>query len=307
MRKLIQDLIDSTYSLSAITPLTNVYGLGRSLLALSTFSSLLFNNVHTIFKPVSGIENAPVCVNEAALSFFCIFSELFSLEIAKIFALFILFLVVIGFYPRYTCVLHYWIVVSFAGSATVIDGGDQVNTVLSFLLIPVCIFDSRRWVWNKIHPPEKISLLERIKTVFLWSCFFMLMIQVSIIYLNASIAKLKLEEWRNGTAIYYFFNSPTLGMSKISAFIFDPIINNPVGVTFMTFFTLFFELMLFCSIFMAQRIKYMLFVLGIFFHFMIILVHGLPTFFLSMSAALVFLLIPKNLWLHFPNRKLKTV
>lgn len=291
MFKLIKsDLSIFLLNLSKENPLTNVYILGRSLLALSTFLTLLFNNPYSIFKPIAGVEKVPVCVNEASTSFFCVLNNWIPLQFSVLVALFVLFLVIIGFYPRYTCLLHYWIALSFSGSATILDGGDQVNTVLSFLLIPICLLDGRKWGY-KI---KKDSTENSTKNIFLWVTFGVIVLQVAIIYLNASIEKLKVEEWRNGTAVYYFFSSSILGMPEYIKPLMMPILSNSYFVTIITYGTLVLEFILFCSIFLKTKVKLILFVFGIFFHFLIVLIHGLPTFFLSMAGALVFLLLPKN-------------
>ena len=277
-------------NISKENPLTNIYAFGRSLIALSTFFTLLFNNPYSIFKPIAGIEEVPLCVNEASSSFFCVFRDFIPLQFTVIIALIILFLVIIGLYPRYTCLLHYWITVSFSGSATILDGGDQVNTVISFLLIPICLMDGRKWAYNSDHKNSNNQIIN----IFLWVTFGVIVLQVGIIYLNASIEKLKVEEWRNGTAVYYFFSSSILGMPNYLKPLMNPILTNPFFVTVITYGTLFLEFMLFCSIFMQRNLKLILFLIGVSFHFLIVIIHGLPTFFLSMSGALVFLLLPKN-------------
>ncbi|MGO3238743.1 MAG: hypothetical protein ACTIKA_10855, partial [Psychroflexus halocasei] len=110
--------------LSTTTPLTNVYIFARSLLALSSFISLAFNDSHTLFKPTAIIDDVPLCINEASYGFFCIARNFVSLEVMIILALFILSLVILGVYPRYTCLLHYWIASSITGNVSLIDGGD---------------------------------------------------------------------------------------------------------------------------------------------------------------------------------------
>lgn len=279
------------FNLSEISPLTDVYSLARSFIALSTFSSLLFNNSGDIFKSAVGIEQVPICTEDASYSFFCIFNNYLPFEYTVYIALIFLLLVIIGFYPRYLCIPHYWIAVSYTGSATLLDGGDQVNTVLSLLLIPICLLDSRKWGYKIKKNDININ---QIKNIFLWITFSVITLQVAIIYLNASIEKLKVSEWSNGTALYYYLTTPILGIPKYLEPLMLPLLTNPYFIVIMTYGTLIFEFLLFCSLFMNQSTKYIYFILGITFHFTIIIMLGLPTFFFSMVGALVLLLLPKK-------------
>lgn len=47
------------------------------------------------------------------------------------------------------------------------------------------------------------------------------------------------------------------------------------------------EISLFVGLFLQQRYKYILFALAFLFHFLIFIVHGLPSFGLSMTAGLI--------------------
>lgn len=294
--------------LSNTTPLTNVYVFARSLIALSSFISLAFNDSHTLFKPTAIVDEVPLCVNEASFGFFCIARDFASLETMIILALIILSLVILGVYPRYTCLLHYWIASSITGNVSVIDGGDHVNTILTLLLIPICLFDNRKFAYKNAIQNEPGRNWDSIKNIFLWTNFGIIAFQVASIYLHASLGKLEVEEWRNGTAVYYFFTSPALGMPEYLKFLFLPLINNSITVSIVTYGTLIFEFILFCSLFMNRYLKLLLFPIAVAFHFMIILLHGLPSFFLAMSGALVLLMWPKDLNLknifkvYFKNR-----
>ncbi len=134
--------------LSNTNPLTNVYAFARSLIALSSFISLAFNSSHTLFKPTAIIEDVPLCINEASFGFFCVARNFVSLDTMIILALFILGLVILGIFPRYTCLFHYWIASSITGNMSIIDGGDHVNTILSLLLIPICLLDNRKFAYK---------------------------------------------------------------------------------------------------------------------------------------------------------------
>ena len=50
---------------------------------------------------------------------------------------------------------------------------------------------------------------------------------------------------------------------------------------------LFLEIILFVALFLEQKYKYLLFIFAFIFHFLIFLIHGLGTFWLSMTGCLI--------------------
>jgi len=55
------------------SPWTNVYGLARTILALSTIIALTFNDADIFFRPTSDSPYYPICTNR--LTIFCIVNE----------------------------------------------------------------------------------------------------------------------------------------------------------------------------------------------------------------------------------------
>jgi len=53
-----------------------------------------------------------------------------------------------------TGALHWYVAYSFINSATVIDGGDHIASILAFLLLPVTLTDTRKWHWSMKSPME---------------------------------------------------------------------------------------------------------------------------------------------------------
>ena len=128
---------------TSIDPWTNVYGAARSLLALSLLLTLAFSDVHVLFRPAVGIDTVPICNGiTGRISLFCLLHG--HLALAKAIAIILLLIVASGWRPRITGLIHWWVGVSFMSSAILVDGGDQVASVLALLLVPVTLTDQRR-------------------------------------------------------------------------------------------------------------------------------------------------------------------
>lgn len=271
-------------------PWTNIYGVARSLMALSTILTLLANDVRTFFRPIAGVDTYPACTNNS-FSLFCLVpSDYFYLNIAKWVAIVILLLVVSGWRPRITGVLHWWVAFSFQTSAVTLDGGEQVAQVLTFLLIPITLTDSRKWHWNPFVPSNNSikSLHARvIAMVFLFAIRF----QVSIIYFHAAVAKFFRVEWLDGTAVYYYLSDPMLGLPKIFKSLLDPILTSPL-VAIVTWGTTILELLLFLGLFAKDQWKKPLLIGGFVLHGCIAVMLGLISFSIIMFGALIIYLRP---------------
>ncbi len=279
---LIRDINKAYLQLLEISPINNVYGLSRSVLALGTFLTLISNSTETLFMSSTEITKVGIS-NLVDLSLFNILSN--QIEVARLIALLILLLVIIGIYPRFTGLLHWYISFSFFSACSVIDGGDQANSVLSLLLVPLTLLDNRRWHWQKPYE-TKISLTYN---SIAWSSVFLIRIQVCVIYLHAAVAKFKVEEWLNGTATFYWFTHHYHGAAGyIKPFIVSILSNNTL-VVIISWSTILLELLLFSAIIVrpeSLRRKSLLFA-GLGFHFLIIVVHGLISFYFTMASALL--------------------
>src|ERR1700683_1844752 len=81
-------------------PWTNVYGLGRTLLAAGTATTLAFSSSSTLFRPAWGVHEFPICPGLSRIGLFCIGSH--HLEITRWIAVIILLVVASGWRPRIT-------------------------------------------------------------------------------------------------------------------------------------------------------------------------------------------------------------
>jgi antimicrobial peptide system SdpB family protein len=286
-------------------PWSNVYGVARSLIALGTLITLLLHDGVTLFRPLG------VSIASQASDDFLVRWSIFSLlgdarvELARWICIVVLLLVVAGWRPRWTALPHWWIAWSFAGSSLVVNGGEQVATVLTFLLLPVALTDPRRWHWSPWVPPAHgLTAQWHMQHVTAGTGALLIRIQVALIYFEAAVTKLSVEEWKNGTAVYYWFTNPGFGMPDWLAPVVMPVLTHEIGVTLATWGAVAIEVTLFLALTMSQPWRRVLLPIGVLFHLSIAVVHGLGIFFLSMAGALVLYLWP--LESPFSWRKLRS-
>lgn len=265
---------------------TNVYGFSRSILALGLFLTLLFNSTDILFQfNESFLKNAKLnfLLN---LNYFFIFREY--LVLAKVIACGILFSVIIGIWPRFTVILHWWLSISFFSSALVIDGGDQISAILTFFLIPFGIVDNRKWHWT-----VSTKRINDYYKIFLFFIHLSIRVQASVVYFFAASLKIKEPHWQDGTVLYYWFLHPVFGANEFFYKIFKPLIESPL-IAIVTWSVIILEILLSMALVMKKSYRRYLFVGGILFHLSIILIHGLFSFFFSITALLIMYLLPIN-------------
>jgi antimicrobial peptide system SdpB family protein len=273
-------------------PWTNVYGVARSMLALATLLTLLADSSERLFTPLV-VADPGVFDRSAAVGASLFFLARNHLVAAKLLAICVLVLVIVGWRPRLTALPHWWVSYSFAASASLIDGGDQVAATLTLLLLPVALSDGRRWQWQGTWTGGKAA------SIAAQSAWLLIRIQVSVIYLFAAVLKFPAEEWSNGTALYYFWKHTNFGTVGLLGQLTDWI-GRTVLVVPLTWSVLLVELSLAAALVAPLRVRRLLLPPAILFHVGIALTHGLPTFALTMSAALVLYLRPWSLPFTLP-------
>ncbi len=290
--------IESIKKYFEINPWTNVYGFARSSLALSLLITLVFTGQEYLFPTVDNLLMKQPLFSAEKVSIFWLFKN--NLSIAYYLSIFILTWVISGYLPQMSGFLHWWISLSYISSGIIIEGGDQIAAIISFFLIPVTLTDNRVNHWNKPKQSNR-SLVK----FFIWSVYAIIILQVSIIYLHASTAKLSVNEWLNGTAVYYWFTHNVFGVSEFLRPMTYSLLSNTVIVVLISWGTIILELLLFGWLFMKRNNwnwKF-LFLMAFSFHFCIAMVHGLFSFFLSMVGALTLYFFPKNIHLNFKKWK----
>jgi len=253
------------------------FAIARSFFAIGTLSSLLFNSSLFLFNPTNGDHiNHEILINK--LSIFYLFSD--HLVIAKSFSILVLVLVIIGYRPRYTCIFHWWVSFSFAASSFVVEGGDHITQIVTLLLIPICLFDRRKNHWNIKDSNFSTNILTTLS-------YYFIRIQVAVLYLMASVGKLAVDEWKDGTVLYYWFNDSIMGTPLILQNLTNFITSSPAILTLATWSSILLEFLLFMCIasFKNQR-KYFLWI-ALSFHFFIFVFFGLFSFMFAMSGALI--------------------
>jgi antimicrobial peptide system SdpB family protein len=268
---------------SSANPWSNVYGLARTLLAVGTLVTLAATPIDVLFQRASGADLPPVCSGVRQIGAFCV-APRGSLEIVRWLAVILLLVVAIGWRPRLTGVVHWWLAFSLQASSTIADGGDQAASVLTLLLAPLTLLDGRRWHWQADE--SRGGWAARISGhVTLLMC----RLQVAGIYLHAAAGKFMHEEWANGTAVYYWFTHPWIGAHGWMLRLLKPLVITE-AVAIITWGTVVFEFFLAAAIVAPRRIRSRLFWPAIAFHIGILLIHGLVSFAIIMSGSLVLLM-----------------
>lgn len=279
-------------------PWTNVYGLGRTLLALSAIVTLVFSRPESLFCPATGRPYAVGSTGVAAFSFFALLRD--HLELARVVAVAALAVVASGWRPRYTALVHWWLAFSFAASATLVDGGDQIAADLCLLLIPVALTDGRRWHWDR-GPAGEVGEWEAMRRIVALLATIVIRLQMAGVYFHAALGKTRPQEWLDGTAIYYWFNDPGFGAPAWMMPLLRPLLLNAASVTLLTWGVIALEFLLAAALFMPQRAWRPLLVAAIFFHAGIALIHGLISFAIAMAAGLILYLRPWDRPFHLPQ------
>lgn len=276
---------------SDLTVHTNVLGLARSCLAFSLLLNFLFTDVYVYFPDSELINSLPFGIPN-----FFIFFGTDNLRFAISLACIILFIVISGYIPQLTGILHAWIATSFFQSAILVEGGDQIAQIITIFLIPITLADKRINHWHKSSYFDYTQ--GEFVQYFVYSCMVLIRIQMSIVYFFAAAVKINKSFWIDGSAFYYWFTHMPFGVSEKIANIFLPVISNIYVTSLISWGAIFTEILLFSALFVKRKSRPFYFVLGVFFHFMIICIHGLWAFFFVMLGGLVIYLLPWNKRLH---------
>ncbi|WAH98854.1 sporulation-delaying protein SdpB family protein [Arthrobacter sp. MMS18-M83] len=262
-------------------------GVLRSTLAFASFLTLSATPTASLFQPLWGIGLQPACKGINALNLFCAFGPN-NLDLSKWVALGLLLLVMSGYFPQATSLMHYWISFSVFNGIAIPDGGDQITVVLTLLLIPICMTDPRRNHWSAA-PNSTISTGWRRG----WAIAGLIgvKIQVSILYLQSCIEKTAQTEWATGNNLYYTA-SGVFGFSDPVRVLLAPLLEHEATVSFLTWSVLALEFALGVTLVTPVVWRPYLFLLAALFHAGIALLMGLWSFALAMIAADLILTLP---------------
>jgi antimicrobial peptide system SdpB family protein len=263
----------------------------RTLLALNALLTLIFNDVSTLSDvKLLGMETF---VSGDLLPFRLIsIFELIGMKWGSVFSIIILLFVFTGYYPKISIILQAWVHVSLCNSLILVEGGDQVAANLSLLLIPICLFDCRKNQWQELTDDQVLK--RKHINVFFNVYYFLIILQVSIIYLHSATGKLLKEDWLDGTCLYYWSTHNIFGAPLFLQKIFNLMTLSSFAPIF-AWGIIMLELGLFaCLLATNKYIKRFFLVCGLLFHLTILVTHGLVTFFFAMFGALVLYLDSEN-------------
>lgn len=263
-------------------------GLARSFIAVGLSLGLVFTPTEHLFFVSPERPDGRVCegiVQHTGL--FCVVPSS-QLEVARWAAVAMLIVVAGGWRPRWTAIPHWWVAYSFFSSSNVMDGGDQVAASLTLALIPICLTDSRRWHWSSPVPGEQRSPFGSIVSGV---ALYLVWIQVFVIYLHSSIAKLGGDEWQDGSAFWYWGLFPPFGVPDYLQGIMGWALASGAVVLAVTWGSMALEFFLAWCLFARWEWRMFAFVLGAALHIGIAVLMGLPGFSLVMLGALVLYLI----------------
>jgi antimicrobial peptide system SdpB family protein len=285
-------------------PFTSVVGIVRTILATATAITFSFNDAASLFPQMPrSMVPGPYCNGIRGIGAFCLEASAHE-DIARWVCVALLLVVASGWRPRFTGVVHAWITFSLAASSPMLDGGDQVATVLTLLLLPITLTDPRRWHWQSLD----VSRTSPYTRMVSWVVYQMIRVQVAGIYFHAAVGKTAVDDWANGTALYYWLRHPYVGVGGIAASIFLPITSSGTLCALMTWGVLALEFLLAAAVIMSPRAQRPLMLAGIALHLGILWLHGLVSFGLTMVAALLIYLMPLGsplgmpAWIRLPRR-----
>ena len=282
---------------ASINPFNNVYAIGRSMLAFSLLITFLFSPIDVLFdKYLFHKVTIDTFLDTTNLFFLLGFDNLW---IGKVITLLICLGVIIGYYPCITGILHWWVTFSFQQSGSILEGGDQIASIITLLLVPVTVVDNRNNHWN--HTIIRTSVF---KNFFALVPLEIIRIQMAVLYLQAGTEKLyKVVEWQNGTALYYYLKDPLFGYPLWAGYFFEPLLAEPFLISLFTWSVPIFEITLFGALFMKDSLRLKILPLALLFHILIALLIGLWSFSFAMFGGIVLYLISykkpfyfKSLW-----------
>ena len=180
----------------------NSYNISRTLLALSTALTLIFNSNYTLFGNEILAEAILKASSIYKYNLFYLLRE--NLFLAKLISLLILISVISGFFPRLTGILHAYVTYSFFTCTDVLDGGDHIASNLVILLVPLTLLDSSKNHWQGMN----FFKIGNSNPAIIF--YKLIILQVFFIYLHAWVGKIFVQEWitvqRSITGLHIVFS-----------------------------------------------------------------------------------------------------
>lgn len=291
-----RSVVDGVSRLDRVVRTSSPYGsalaVARSMLALSTLLTLVFTpSGQLFFRSVNYPEGTTCDSTFSSVSLFCVWNgdqQWLSYAVALV----VLALVISGVAPAATAIPHWWVAWSFNRTSPIPDGGDQVVAVLTLLLVPLLVCDRR---WNHWKPDYTYPSRMLVVKIVAYSSLVLIWVQAAAIYFHAAVGKFAVEEWANGTVLWYWFQDPTFSPPEPLLSLMVGIVGSPVGSAALGYGTLAVELALAFALVAGRRYRLLMLPLGVGFHLAIAVCFGLWSFSLAMTGLLLLYLVRPTL------------
>lgn len=268
--------------IAAYNPQSRVLGLARTLLALAQLSFLLSTSAEYFMVPVGG-EGPDACSSMlSAVSPLC-WAEGSGYGWGRWLLVLALLVVASGFLPRWTSWLHLLVTYSLLAGASLTDGGEAAAYVVSLLLAFASVNDRRRWHWQTDSGADRTGAAQGVA----WAGHWALRLQVAYIYLNAAVSKTAVEQWQDGTAVYYVTRMEYFGAVGLLGDAVFWLTSIPLVVLVAAWGTIVCELFIAVFVLRGSRWQRWAFYLATALHAGIIVVMGLFSFGMVMIAAVM--------------------
>lgn len=264
---------------------------GRGIIALGQMSIVLFSS-RSHLTPVTSAGESFVCEGVAAWGAYCVLPD----RVGSVVVLAILGAVCLGLAPLCTGVLHAWASFSIATGIGLPDGGEHVAQVVTLLIVVLLVPDVRRvaWRWGPDAGPQMLVGISM-------AAWWFLRLQMAGIYLHSAIAKLGVENWVNGSAMYYIVRDPSFGAVGPAGDLMRWLTNRPLGVATVTWGSIAVEIAIAILLLHRGRARALALGLAVALHAAIIVTIGLWSFGLVMIGAMLVAAAPERLFVASPR------
>lgn len=178
-----------------------------------------------------------------------------------------------------------WVFFSLHNTGITPDGGDQIGLIASLFCV---VFGLSSWL-VKTYPARRAGYLIGYYALFGFK------LQIAFLYINASIAKIRVDNWVNGTEVYYDVISPFFGLTGLRKELLLSVLDHPLILVLLTWGTMAVELFIGIAVFASDRWKAIALVAVLLLHGGIALFLGIVSFSLTMITSAIFCLIPTPL------------
>ncbi|MDO5099397.1 MAG: hypothetical protein Q4D85_11685 [Corynebacterium sp.] len=282
-RKLWDRLIVVGSTMKQFTPHNRLSAIARSLLGAGTLLTFTFTPREVLFFASDSYPSGVICDGLAArYGLYCAWQD--NLTISYILTFFILAAVIFGILPGIISWAHFWVVWSFATQSPLIDGGDQIAQALALIFLVFHFGDFRLTHWENRYPSAK-SLTYFFP--FWWAAVILFIAQGFVVYFHASIGKIFVPEWANGTGIWYWLTDPTFAPPEHISTVLLLVFGTTYLGQLVTYSILIIEFCLAIGFLFKPMVRKILFSMGIMLHVGFALTFGLWSFLFSMSSLLI--------------------